>query len=228
MPASAETLRQRAAKLIEDAEQAEFEEYRASRVDDVMEAVAAQVADLRARRDSLQRDDDERARLTASLAHVDATLAEAIDTYESGRLELRTAMLAGSDDLLTLQTVSTSNLLTVRGLEESREEVAQMLANVPAPDGNVADIDEQIARLTSADPLDLVDEVIEREDEADARHLAELERGAIAWNANHPYVSPDLAAHLAREKQEKRDKLLNNMPYTLNPWDAAELAQRER
>jgi hypothetical protein len=212
---TAEKLRAKIAKLEEAAADAEYDERVRSHVPEATAARDSEVARLTAERDRLQHDDDERARLTASLAHIDATLAVAIDTHASGALELRTALLAGSGDLLALQTASTSNLLTVRGLEQSREEVAAMLDQVPTPDNDeatVADLDAAIERLASADPLDMAEMLVEKEDRAEAAR-ASFVTAALSARLLAPTAEDERHRRAIEVAQAKHDAAVQATPY---------------
>jgi hypothetical protein len=226
---TAEQLRAKAAKALADAEALEDEQLMQERLPGVLADRDVEVERLRARAANLRAEDSVRAQLTAEVEAVDIALDALLDECNSAQAAVRDAVkLHVTDDLLAAQRRTTLTLADIEALRVQRAELVQSLDSVPTPNESADDLDVQIERIMATDPLDLVAAVLDAEDEADARQLAELERGAISWNTTHPYISPDLAAHLAREKQAKEVARINSTPYALNPWDAAEIAAGRR
>jgi hypothetical protein len=211
---TAEQLRAKAQKLLDDAAAVEDAEYVQSRIPEAVKLRTDEVARLQRQIDEQRMNAAERANFRAQLDAVQATIDQATDKYEAKRVELRLAIVnANTDAILGLQADVTAALFNVRALQQTADEIAAELNGV-ATDEDADAIDELVALRdgwTARTPLELAEALVEEEDRQTERRAAELARGAAAYMTH--YKSPDLLAAEQRQRQEIFDKQLQATPW---------------
>ena len=212
--------RARAQQLLDDADEVDDLARREARIPEVRAARDLYINGLQRRIDALSADTAERTRLQSDIDHVTATINAHESTLDAQRVELRSAISAGADNIAELQGVASATNMLVMSLVVTRSDICRELDRVVPldEDETVEQLQTTIDGMLDVSDIDAVNCVEDAEDDAQAFYDAEQLRFMQAGWAAHglPPTDEEVRQHIAQE-QRRIDEAIQAQPRYIDP-----------